>query len=163
MTEPVASPPVVDYHVPTEVDYAGFGLRLAAWMLDWVILAALRFAVLMITAMVVAAIESANPGAPMIRDVGGWVILALFVLCPWPYYAIMEASKVQATVGKLAAGIRVEDIDGGRATLLQTAVRYLLRFFSALMLGIGFLMVLWTKRRQAFHDIGANTIVTRKR
>lgn len=79
----------------------------------------------------------------------------------WLYYALMESSSKQATIGKLALGLRVTDlnlhpIDFGRAT-----GRYFGKIISGLLLLIGYIMAGITERKQALHDILAGTLVIR--
>ena len=77
----------------------------------------------------------------------------------WLYFAICESSAWQATVGKLAMRIRVTDMQGQRISFLRAFGRYPAKYLSALIFGVGFLMVGWTQRKQALHDLIANTLV----
>lgn len=75
------------------------------------------------------------------------------------YFTLMEGSARQATVGKIALGIKVGDEYGNRISYGQALGRYLGKILSGLILLIGYLMVLWDDRRQALHDKLANTYV----
>lgn len=75
------------------------------------------------------------------------------------YFAFMESSPWQATLGKRAVGIRVTDLEGRRISFLRALGRYMGKFVSTIILFIGFLMSLWTQKRQALHDIMASTVV----
>ena len=70
-----------------------------------------------------------------IRGIGfGWL-----VWLPWLIYAtLMEASSRQATLGKMAIGIKVEREDGQPATLPRALARNLLKIVSCITLLIGF-------------------------
>ena len=59
--------------------------------------------------------------------------------------------------------MRVTDEAGLRIGILRALGRYLGKFVSAFILGIGFLMVGWTRRKQGLHDIMADTLVMRLR
>jgi len=72
------------------------------------------------------------------------------------YFATCNSSPWQATLGKRFLGLKVVDETGGRITQQRAIGRYA---GFALTLGLGALMVLFTKRRQAFHDILAHTLV----
>jgi uncharacterized RDD family membrane protein YckC len=90
-----------------------------------------------------------------------WAIcfpVSTFVL-EWLYYACMESSRFQGTIGKRSVGIRVVDINGGRITFLRATGRYAAKWLSGLILMIGFLMAGFTERRQALHDFVADTFV----
>ena len=154
---PIALP----YSAPSEATcYASFGRRMVAWMIDVCILTAVRFTLFGVMGGVAIWVENAGLDSDNTKVTLVFTLIALLYLCAWPYYALLEGSARQGTVGKLAMGIRVEDIEGGCATRVQTSVRFFLRLVSALLLGCGFLMAAFTRRRQALHDIGANCIVT---
>ncbi|MCL6636765.1 MAG: RDD family protein [Alicyclobacillus sp.] len=78
------------------------------------------------------------------------------------YYALLESSSVQGSVGKLALGLRVTDVAGRRISFGRATGRYFAKFLSQLILCIGFMMVGWTQRKQGLHDFMAGTLVVRK-
>ena len=73
----------------------------------------------------------------------------------------MESSAKQATVGKMALGIIVTDLDGRRIGFGRATGRYFAKILSALTLGIGFLMAGFTERKQALHDMVASCLVVK--
>jgi len=88
-------------------------------------------------------------------DVHQWFEQFLFFLV-----CVVMWVRWQATPGKLILGCYVVDADTGQAvTWLQAGVRYLAYFVSLLPLGLGFLWILWDKRKQGFHDKLARTVV----
>ena len=74
----------------------------------------------------------------------------------------MESSATQGTLGKMALGIIVTDLNGNRISFRQATGRYFAKSISNLLLGIGYLMVFFTKRKQGLHDIMAKCLVTNK-
>jgi uncharacterized RDD family membrane protein YckC len=81
----------------------------------------------------------------------------------WVYFAWMESSKKQATLGKMLLGMQVTDERRERITMRRATGRYFAEILSVLTLGIGYLMVLWDDDRQALHDKVAGTLVVRGR
>lgn len=79
------------------------------------------------------------------------------------YYSLMTCSKWQATVGKLAVGLVVTDKFGQRISFARAVARFFASFLSAVIFGLGFLMVGWTKRKQGLHDMIAGTLVYKTR
>ena len=75
----------------------------------------------------------------------------LVVIGAWLYYAIMESSKPQATIGKMALGTKVTTLGGERIGFGRASGRYFGKIVSGLTLGIGYLMAAFTERRQALH------------
>ena len=152
-------------------DYAGFWKRLAAYILDAIVLYIPGLVISSLTGS--AAIEASfrqaqlqatgNPQA-MLDAINHYLTgmmpayLLGFVVA-WMYYAFCESSAWQATIGKLALGIRVTDLQGRRLTLARSLARYPGMILSSLILGIGFLMVGWTQRKQGLHDMIAGTLV----
>jgi len=94
--------------------------------------------------------------------VGGGIVSFLFgLVANWLYYALLESSLRQATIGKMALGIKVVDYEGKRISFARATARYFSRFISAIILLIGYLMIAFTKRKQALHDIIAKTLVVK--
>lgn len=83
---------------------------------------------------------------------GVWAVMV------WSYFALFESSAWQATPGKRLIGLRVVDLQGHRITFLRASGRCLARGLSAI-LGIGYLMALFTRRKQTLHDILASCLV----
>jgi uncharacterized RDD family membrane protein YckC len=84
--------------------------------------------------------------------------LALAVV--WLYFAAMEASAWQATLGKRAVGVRVTTLDGQRIGFGQATTRLLAKFgLSLALLGLGFVLAGVDARKQALHDKVAGTLV----
>jgi uncharacterized RDD family membrane protein YckC len=87
-----------------------------------------------------------------------WIALLL----PWLYFAIMESSSRQATLGKMALGIVVTDISGRRISFARATGRQLGKIISGMILYIGYLMIAFTQRKQGLHDIMAECLVVVK-
>lgn len=77
----------------------------------------------------------------------------------WIYCAVFEASRIQGTLGKLAVGIKVTDMHGNRIGFFRASGRYFAKCFSATIIGIGYVMVAFTKRKQGLHDMMAGCLV----
>lgn len=83
-------------------------------------------------------------------------------LVGWPYFAWLESSPAQATVGKMALGLRVTDLDGRRIRWARATGRYWARWLSQLPSCIGFLLPLFTAKKQALHDMASGCLVLKK-
>ena len=77
----------------------------------------------------------------------------------WLYFALLESSRWQATLGKLALGAKVTDAEGRRLGFAQATGRYFAKFLSTLSLGFGYVMVGVTAQKRGLHDIVAKTRV----
>jgi len=125
--------------------YAGFWRRVAAVLLDGLLLAVVTAP--LTNVMVDDPYRFGGPGNLLSSAIG------------WLYFALMESSSKQATLGKLALGIHVTDLDGRRIGFGRATGRYFAKILSALILGIGFLMAAFTERKQGLHDLIAQTLV----
>jgi uncharacterized RDD family membrane protein YckC len=83
----------------------------------------------------------------------GLVILVLSrSLFDMLYHGIWEASRFQATPGKMAVNIKVVDENGNRLTIVRAMARNFLKILSNVTLLIGYVMALITEKHQALHD-----------
>ena len=87
------------------------------------------------------------------------VRIGFAVLLVWLYRAGMESSRFQGTLGKLAVQIKVTGLDGNRISLERATGRHFAKVLSAIALGVGYLMVGFTARKQGLHDRLAGTLV----
>lgn len=77
------------------------------------------------------------------------------------YYGLLTSSKNQATLGKMAVGIKVIGGNGERISLLRAFGRFLATYLSGIFY-IGYIMVGITNRKRGLHDFIANTYVVYK-
>ncbi len=137
--------------------YAGFWRRAAASMLDTLILAVLSYLLKLVYALFVGATLLVFGGdiglMAFFHDIALQLALSLF------YWVGMEASSCQATLGKMAVGIKVTDEYGRRLTFGRAFGRRLCSIFSALLFGIGYLMCAFSVRKQCLHDMMTGCLV----
>jgi uncharacterized RDD family membrane protein YckC len=74
---------------------------------------------------------------------------------------MMESMK-GATIGKMALGIKVTDLNGERITFGRATGRYFGKILSGLTLCIGYIIAGFSQQKQALHDILAKTLVVNK-
>nr|MDF9459209.1 RDD family protein [Bacillus pumilus] len=84
------------------------------------------------------------------------------IVLTWLYYAIMEASKLQGTLGKMALGIKVTKVTGEKITFGRATGRFFAKVFLSPILCIGYIIAFFTEKKQALHDLIASTIVVKK-
>jgi uncharacterized RDD family membrane protein YckC len=147
-------------------ELAGFWRRYGALALDYAILYALLIITMIITAIVASLVSLAVSSVGLGNDhekslvfIGGIVALILYALVMLLYFAWFESSRYQATPGKMAVGMAVVDLEGRRISFQQAIVRTLAKVISAAILGIGFLIIGFTIKRQGLHDMIAGTTV----
>ncbi len=80
----------------------------------------------------------------------------------WLYFALMESSVKQGTLGKMALGIIVTDANGNRISFGRATGRYFGKIISGAILCIGYIMAGFTEKKQALHDMIAGCLVVNK-
>jgi uncharacterized RDD family membrane protein YckC len=74
----------------------------------------------------------------------------------------MESSKFQGTLGKMALGIIVTDMEGRRVSFGKATGRYFGKIVSTIILFAGLIMIAFTEKKQGLHDMLANSLVITK-
>ncbi len=154
---PGYQPPPQNVNVSYAEDkYAGFWKRFAAYLIDIVIIWVVVFLLGLVLLAPFSQMQYANP-------IGYAIIsMVLNIVAIWLYYAFFESSEHQGTPGKMILKIKVVDLNGDRISFEKATGRYFGKIISSLILGIGYLMVLWTPQKQGLHDQMANTLVVNK-
>ncbi|WP_196140116.1 RDD family protein [Aliikangiella sp. G2MR2-5] len=160
---PYSAPAAQNYQSPNmaaEFIYAGFWKRLIAYIIDAIVI----FIITFLIAMFGLGISLTSFGSSDAVAVGQKVLLLYFgfFILRWMYFALLESSSGQATLGKRALGIKVTDIQGQRLSFVHAAGRQLAGVISNMTLLIGYLMAAFTGRKQALHDMIANCVVVNK-
>jgi uncharacterized RDD family membrane protein YckC len=150
--------------VKTTLEHAGFWRRFAAYLIDSVIISVCYW----IFSFILGLFFGGNSLTDTFRHpdlysafiiiimVIIWIALLMAIIL---YYTLMESSLRQATLGKMAMGIRVTNLNGGRISFANALGRYFAKIISAIILYIGFIMIAFTGKKQGLHDMIANTLV----
>lgn len=153
-----AAPPPPTWNVqtagPATVSYGGFWLRVVAYIIDAILLG--------VASRIIGFVAGTPLRATDFTDFDYTTSGASLVIA-WLYFALMESSARGATVGKRAVGLRVVTDQGQRLDFGHATGRYLAKFISAIILGIGFIMVAFTDRKRGLHDMIASTLVVKVR
>ncbi|MBO4675687.1 MAG: RDD family protein [Elusimicrobiaceae bacterium] len=136
--------------------YAGFWKRFAAYLIDACIL---LIPTLWITSF---AIPGLGLSAAEPRPRAFLPVMIINNIIVWLYFAGMESSKHQATIGKMALGIKVVDPNGARISFWRATGRNFAKILSTITLNFGYFMAGFTAYRQALHDIICSTFVVSK-
>lgn len=143
------------------VEFAGFGLRVAAALIDTVWQAALSAALLALGFWIVDTVV-AGPWGVQERAKDN-MTTAVQVLLGFVLPAVFVASRWAGTPGKRVLHLAVVRPDGAPVGFLRALLREIARILDVATLGVGCLMVLWTAERTALHDLLADTRVVRRR
>ena len=173
-----ASPPPP----PTiSMPYPGAGKRISAFLVDCLLVVPVTLVFLrLVFRPVYVHWESQFPGASPFSPQTLWtrftasqkveaLLLCLvgLTLVPWIYEWLMDASRAQATLGKIAVGIVVTDLRGRRISVLRSAGRSALKALCLLTpipyLAIVNVAMLASIRKRTLHDLGSGCVVTSRK
>jgi uncharacterized RDD family membrane protein YckC len=142
---------------PAEVVYAGFWRRMAANIIDGF---AIGLITLPVTLPMIFAAGFAGEGGHHVGVLLVQLAVQLFAfLATVLYFTCFHASRLMASPGKLAVGIKVVRADGQRLNFGRSLGRGFAYYLSYLTLYIGFLIAAFTQRKQALHDLICDTLV----
>ena len=146
------------------VHYGGFWIRFVAAFLDLIIVqtVVLPIAFVLGGMIGVASIATRMPAVGA-RIVGMIVGLALGIVASWTYEAAMESSAKQATLGKMIFNLQVTDLNSQRISFARASGRHFGKYVSGMILLIGYIMAGFSEKKQALHDLIANTLVQYRR
>lgn len=174
--------------------YAGFWRRFAAYFVDGILLfvVAVFLVVFLLLVRTLSTGQTLQPDPALLEQQIQAIVLPLEIVHAvfvWLYFALMESSSRQATLGKLLIGLVVTDLNGRRISFWRATGRHLGKFIAvqfltsfvwlspyarqpmhyaliALLVLLGlFALVLagLTEKKQALHDLLADTLVLRRR
>jgi uncharacterized RDD family membrane protein YckC len=155
-------------------NYASFGQRLVAIIIDSIIIGVVQsFVFIPILAAVGLGFASGAENMDMsdpdqaagmigtiMASMGAIWILAMVIQVL--YFTFMESSKTQATIGKMALGLKVTDLEGNKLDFSKALIRNLCRLISNFTMLIGYIIAAFTEKKQALHDMFAGTLVLKK-
>ena len=158
--------------VPLPSPYAGFWLRFVAYLIDSIVLS-VGYGVFFLIGIAMVGVESLQSMARGMENgdaapSAAFIMMMLFVfllgtIASWLYFAYMESSANQGTLGKMALGLIVTDVQGRRISFGRATGRFFAKIITGLIpLAIGYIMAGFTEKKQALHDMIVGTLVLRK-
>ena len=162
---------VLDSKNTGQVKYAGFWLRFVAYLIDDIILGAIGFVIslpfigtIIFSGIAISELDECD-GSKLFGVAGiiGAVLLLIITITAvgWLYFALFESSKQQATLGKMALGLKVTDMEGNKISFARATGRYFGKIISNMIFMIGYILAGLTEKKQALHDMIAGCLVIR--
>ena len=140
---------------PQSQPKAGFWIRVVASLLDSFLLAAVQFVLSLLIGLIISMLGIAVEGDPAVN-----MVIWLFGASISIAYAVFFTGYCGQTPGKMALRIKVIRTDGSQPSYGRAALREVLgKFVSSILLGIGYLMVIFDSQKQGLHDKIADTYV----
>lgn len=88
--------------------------------------------------------------------------LVLLVIV-WLYYALLESSPLQASLGKIIVGIKVVDKKGKKLSFWQATERILSKLITNVTFYFGFFIAAFDKKKRTLHDrVARSRVITKE-
>jgi uncharacterized RDD family membrane protein YckC len=143
--------------------YAGFWLRFVAVIIDGILVGIVNFVLGFVVGLIVGGVMGSSGSSQADIVLAAQICgFAVGLITEWLYFALMESSSSQATLGKMALSLKVTDLQGQRISFGRATGRHFGKIISWLICSIGYMMAGWTERKQALHDSMASCLVVRK-
>jgi uncharacterized RDD family membrane protein YckC len=140
-------------NVSGALDYAGFGKRFGAKILDTILVYIVTLGVNFAFGLQAAPAPGQQPNFGLFFGIMAFNLLISFG------YPIVFLGKWGQTLGKMAVGVKVVSPAGEPIGFGKATGRVLSEILTGFTIGIGYLMVLWDSERRALHDRLAGTRV----
>lgn len=139
-----------------ELNYARFGTRFAAYLLDAIILYAFNISMDLIVGLSSREALGATPGGAVPLQLFLVAFQLLVAIC----YEGLMVGKYGGTLGKLALKIKVVTAEGSRVSYARAFGRYFAKMLSGFTCLIGFIIAAFDNpQKRALHDYICNTRV----
>lgn len=140
--------------------YAGFWLRAGAYLIDTLILSMVLLIFWRPEVQPDMTPERMMESIRQLQSNPG--LMAAQLILSWLYFALLECSSWQATLGKKAFRLKVTDMEGRRLSFYRATVRHMGKILSQFTFLLGFVLAAFTPRKQALHDLLAKCLVVRR-
>ena len=139
-----------------EKEFAGFWIRFLAYIIDYIIILIGAVIILFVIWTIFPEINSFSNEE--LEGLGTFIGFLVFAFYFW-----IGTSVHQTTIGKRVLKLKVISSDENKVSWGKGFMREILgKFLSSLLLGIGYLMIAFTKEKQGLHDIIAGTYVVKE-
>lgn len=150
---------------PSRWHYGGFWIRFAAVFIDGILLQAVRIPLsLLILGTLLLPFQRYQPAgmAPIavFRAMAGLTFASMLVAF---LYEVIMIRYYGATLGKMAAAVKVVRTDGSGISWGISIARYFMKIVSGIILAIGYIMAGFDDEKRALHDRVCDTRVVYKR
>jgi uncharacterized RDD family membrane protein YckC len=148
--------------------YAGFASRLIAYAIDtMIVFVGISLIWWLLNAMVdllkvrdvLAALGWTDDFRLLINPNDDFVLRGFVFIFGVGFYNVFFLTLANRTIGKAIMGLQVVPLKGGRIGILRATLRYLGYVVSIVPLFFGFIWILFSRKRQGWHDKIARTCV----
>ena len=140
------------------MSYAGVWTRFGAVFLDGIIMAVVNILIGLIAGLTFVQAAGVQPSERIIVQ----LVLLFVQMAIAASYEVIMIGKYGATLGKMAAKVRVVTAEGGKVSYGRAFGRYFAKILSGALCGIGYLIAAFDEEKRTLHDRICNTRVIMK-
>jgi len=148
----------------TQNSYAGFGRRFLAYWVDFIILFPVELVVQQMMGVNPFAIfqaQSLEQLQQIRQSSAGGLPTVVSLALALAFFLIMWVNFDGATPGKKLMAIKIVKADGSKVSYPVAFIRYIGYLLSAFVFMLGYLWIIWDKKKQGWHDKIAGTVVVK--
>ena len=136
-------------------NYAGFVKRLIAFIIDSIII---RVGIRLLFIRYIFTDTWSDFDTFEVSNLFHWHSLVAELVIMF-YFILCESSAWQGTLGKRLMAMKVVDMQYRQISPQSAVIRYLSKYLSSAVLGLGFVWIIFSDKKQGWHDMIANTLV----
>ena len=142
--------------------YAGFWLRLAAYLIDTILIS--PFFGLIIAFRPAIFVKPPDPAATLLIQLPQPTLyaVALSIVISTVYFTLFEASSWQASPGKRILRLYVTDLQRQRVSFARAVTRNFTKVILATLFPVAHVLPGFTEKKQALHDLLTGSLVLRR-
>ncbi|RYU86839.1 RDD family protein [Mucilaginibacter terrigena] len=145
-------------YFPTKANLASFWWRLLAYVIDYIVIVVITIIFVTVYYAATGLLTNGYIETDQSQNALNLFSITLMIV----YHAVFEATKLRGSIGKIVCKLCVVNSNGTRITFLRALGRNSGKLLSIIILGLGFLNILWDDRRQGWHDQMAKTYIIRR-
>ncbi len=150
-----------EIYIPIQKNYAGFGWRFLALIIDTFIWYLLSSVVVGLYGATAPFVRAGTDDVTYYESITA-IIGLIFFVGVYLYQALFECLPTRGSIGKIICRLVVVKPDGKRLTFWNALGRNLMKILSAMVCYLGFLSALWDSQSRTWHDMAANAYVIRR-
>ena len=143
-----------------EMTFAGFWIRFAAVIIDWIIMQVVNVILVFAFGLSMTGVMRGGAGGDV--PPAGLIMFWLASVVVALGYDVGCVGTWGATPGKMACGLRIVTAEGYKVSYLRALGRYFAKMISGLICLIGFIMAAFDSEKRGLHDHICSTRVVKR-
>lgn len=148
-----------------KMKYAGFWIRVAAKFIDGIIVSIVTLPPYVAANLKLSSMQMQAEPDP--AEIQKWILIVILIwllmVAVQVAYSTWMVGKFQATLGKMALGLKVVNADGSRVSYRKAFARFFAEWLSGMTICIGYIIAAFDDEKRTLHDHVCTTRVIWKK